>query len=75
MTPAGWRSLMGKMNIPVKVRRIQGGNVLATVKHAARRLRRWPAAMPDRRCAHCFAEFGRDEETTHHRRTKKHKAH
>jgi hypothetical protein len=30
--------------------------------------------MPDRRCAHCFVEIGRDEETAHHSRTKKHDA-
>jgi hypothetical protein len=29
------------------------GAVLAAVKEAARRLRRWPSAIPDRRSARC----------------------
>jgi hypothetical protein len=35
----------------VLARLIEAGGVLAAVKPAARRLRRWPAAMLDRGCA------------------------
>jgi hypothetical protein len=38
--------------------------VLAAVKDAARRLRRWPATIPDRVCVRRhWARAGRDEET------------
>jgi hypothetical protein len=45
------------------------------LKHAARRLWRWPAAMLDRGCARHRGASGRDEETASVSRTQKHTQH
>ena len=48
-------------NVPTTLER---DTVLAAVKDASRRLRRWPAAILDRGCARRHsATAGRDEET------------
>jgi hypothetical protein len=51
---------------------VEVGVVLVAVKHAARRLRRWPAAMLERDCARRFTVSGRGEETACFYQTKKH---
>jgi hypothetical protein len=47
------------------------GAVLAAVKHATRRLRRWPAAMLERDCARRLCNLRPDKETVRFNRTKK----
>jgi hypothetical protein len=50
---------------------IELGAVLAAVKDASRRLRRWPSAILDGTCARRPSGFGRGEETAFFDRTKK----
>ena len=50
----------------------ESGTVLVTLKHAARRLRRWPAAMLDRACARRRDDLQAGTEKRRSDRTEKH---
>ena len=50
----------------------EAGTVLVTVKDAARRLRRWPAAIPDRDCARRRHDLQAGTEKRRSDRTEKH---